>query len=123
MDLAVALAVGGSMAVTWWLAETGRWRLALAIPCLVILLPGIYGSCHYGARTVMVLFYALSILLAGALLGHGAQWWMFALVSVIYVALGWSRTGFSSTEFLSPLIATAFGWLGIALFQRPLRAN
>jgi len=69
-------------AISLWTTQRGGWRINKFIPPLVFFFMGLAGAYLYGLMNTLVLFYALSVIIASLLLGVKYQW-PFLILSVI----------------------------------------
>jgi anti-anti-sigma regulatory factor len=74
------------------LIQSGHWRMTSYIPCLVTFLAAVYGNHLQGIETGSVLFYLLTVMLAGIIENERAQWIALLLSVVTYVGIGLAHT-------------------------------
>ncbi len=86
--LVASLFFGGSLL----LIQSGHWRMTSYIPSLVTFLAAVYGNYLQGIETGSVLFYLLTVLLAGITENRLAQWGALLLSLVAYVGIGIAHT-------------------------------
>ncbi len=103
-------------ALAWWGAGRGGWRWAALVPPAVCFLLGLYGSLFSGFLTTFALFYGMSVLVAGMLLGSraGLQAMLASILS--YAIFGSIRSGLS-IDVLSHIIVFSSGMAGIYFLQ------
>ncbi len=70
------------------LIQNGYWRITSYVPSLVTFLAAAYGNYLQGVETGSVLFYLLTVLLAGIAENRLAQWGTLLLSFVTYVGIG-----------------------------------
>ena len=105
----------------WWGARHGGWRWAAYFPALLCFALGIYSSIHAGSLSFFVLYYAMSVLLAGMLISNRMGFCMVLISTLTYTGLGlWThRYPFDALAYLTFF----FGLVGIALLQWYTQTN
>ena len=116
-DVILVLLMDIPIAISWWLAKRGYWRLGSYVAPGVFFVLGLYGSFSDGLLTTSVLFYVLAILLT-SVLQEGRAAWLTLLLSVgTYTVVGWNR-GDVDVESKVPVAIMVCGTLlGITLLQ------
>ncbi len=93
----------------------GGWQWTRFIPILMCFGMGFYFSTNSGLGATG-LFYALSILLAGTLVGNRSRW-LFFILSIISYSYFVIDQRYGLGDNLSPIITTSFLLLGISVLQ------
>jgi len=103
--------------ISWILAKKGYWRIVNIVPACLSFLLGLYGSLNYGLYTTLVVFYPLSFILNGILIGNRAMVITILLSLVVHLL---SALYISNIPWLVvlPSIASMTGaFVGIASLQ------
>ncbi len=104
-------------AAAWWSAKKDRWRWASYVPTMICFLLGAYGSYVNGITTTLILFYALSILVAGVLQGSTFRWLLVVVSTITHFGLGWYGSSIPFLDILSSVITVFFSFLAVAAVQ------
>ena len=117
-SLSIMLIADLPLAVGWWFAYHGRWRVgSYVLPALFYLL-GLYGVYAFGLISTFLLFFVLAMLLASLLLSSRMQWALLLLSVVIPAVIAVTRTESPPAELLPVVIMITGIFLGITLLQR-----
>jgi PAS domain S-box-containing protein len=100
-----------------WLAEHERWHVARFFPPLICFFLGAFGSYISGIRTYFVLFYGLSIILAGFLTSNTGRFVTVGTSIVAHFGLSYLHDGGWSPNLLPPTIVVFFSLVGVALVE------
>jgi PAS domain S-box-containing protein/putative nucleotidyltransferase with HDIG domain len=100
----------------WWVARKGGYRWVAIFPALLCYGLGAYSSIANGYISIFVLFYAISILLAGMLISNRAGFMMVGLSTATFWFFGWAKSGFTVDD-LTSVISLFFGLVAISLLQ------
>ena len=101
---------------TWFAARRFGWRWLGVVPVLLCFSLGIYGSIANYLLSNFILFYALSVLLAGMLFTNRAAIILLIFSILAYGGLG-LRNGGSLVEALPFIITFVFALVGILMLQ------
>lgn len=116
-DVTMVVVIDLMLGAAGWLVWRGFWRPARWVPIVIFLIIGILGSTSTGMESPYTIFYALTILLTGALYGSRAQWLSLGLCLAMYVGIGWAATPRLAEERWSLIVAIGGGLVGITLMQ------
>ena len=100
----------------WYAARRWRWRWLGFVPVVLCFSLGVYGSLGSNFLSNFILFYALSVLLSGTLLGNRAVLFWVIASTLTYTVLG-LQGGSSLLNALPYIITFFFALAGIALLQ------
>jgi signal transduction histidine kinase len=77
----------------WFLAATGRWRIARHIPSAFILMTGIYGNVIGGMGAPAILLYVFAMILSATLQGRTMQIFIVVASILSYLAVAFLHQG------------------------------
>jgi putative nucleotidyltransferase with HDIG domain len=100
-----------------WLVMRGHWRIARFLPILVMGALASYLTYSTGFGTTGQLYYVITFLLAGMLLGEKKQWLVLILAISSYLIFGVMRNTKSFSDALSVIITVSAGLVGVSLLQ------
>jgi PAS domain S-box-containing protein len=103
-------------ALAWWGARRGGWRWAALVPPVLCFLLGLLGSLLSGFLSTFVLFYGISIIVAGMLLGSRASLQVMLACIISYAILGSIHSGMSP-DTLPHIIVFSTAMAGIYFLQ------
>ncbi len=115
-ELSIFLALDILVLFFWWLAESGRWKIARYLPVVMCFLLGINGTVNQGLVTFLM-GYVLAVVLAAFLLGIRAQWIVVALSLAVHFSLGSWLNPNHQYDLFSLIISSSSMLAGIALLQ------
>jgi anti-anti-sigma regulatory factor len=107
------------------LIQSGHWRITSYVPPMITFLAAVYGTYLQGIETGSVLFFLLTVILAGITENKWAQWIAMLLSVIAYVGIGTAHTrGYLTVTDVdpNPLVRWAFNLIlsmtMAILFQR-----
>jgi PAS domain S-box-containing protein/putative nucleotidyltransferase with HDIG domain len=101
----------------WWAARRRSGLWVRLFPVSLCFLLGVIGSYNNGLRSISILFYVLSALLAGILIESRWKWAILLLSMVSISGFSIRLEGMFTPDMLAPLITIFFGLVGIMLLQ------
>lgn len=100
--------------ISLWSTQRGGWRFNKYIPPLVFFVIGLIGAYLYGLMNNLVLFYAISVIMASLLLGVKFQWPLLIISVIAHLIIGQTFHPQGISDYIPVAITLAGTLTGIS---------